>query len=96
MAFLCGLQEAECHHPTRCLPTPLDSLDALANSLDLVSGYWQVSLDPDAQERSAFATRAGLWKWKVDGDSVAWASLEDTTPVSGQCSGYSSHVQRTH
>ena len=52
------------------LPRIDESLDALAGSrffstLDLVSGYWQVPLDPDAQEKSAFVTRSGLWKWKV-------------------------------
>ena len=45
-----------------------DSLDVLSGSkffstLHLVSGRWQVPLD--AQEKSAFATRSGLWKWKV-------------------------------
>ena len=44
------------------LPRIDDSLDALAGSmyfstLDLVSGYWQVPLDKDAQEKSAFVTR---------------------------------------
>ena len=52
------------------LPRIDESLDALAGSrffstLDLVSGYWQVPLDLDAQEKSAFVTRSGLWKWKV-------------------------------
>ena len=52
------------------LPRIDESLDALAGSkvfstLDLVSGYWQVPLSEDAQEKSAFATRSGLWKWKV-------------------------------
>ena len=52
------------------LPRVDDSLDALAGSiyfstLDLISGYWQVPLSPDAQEKSAFTTRGGLWKWKV-------------------------------
>jgi len=46
------------------------SLDTLAGSkyfstLDLLSGYWQVPLSPDAQEKAAFITRDGLWKWKV-------------------------------
>ena len=46
------------------LPRIDDSLDALAGSmyfstLDLVSGYWQVPLDKDAQEKSAFVTRGG-------------------------------------
>ena len=52
------------------LPRIDDSLDALAGSiyfstLDLVSGYWQVPLDKDAQEKSAFVTRGGLWQWRV-------------------------------
>ena len=46
------------------LPRIDDSLDALAGSmyfstLDLVSGYWQVPLDQDAREKSAFVTRGG-------------------------------------
>ena len=52
------------------LPRIDESLNALAGSryfstLDLTSGYWQVPLDADAQEKSTFATRSGLWKWKV-------------------------------
>lgn len=52
------------------LPRIDDSLDALGGStifstLDLVSGYWQVELDEDAREKSAFVTRSGLWAWKV-------------------------------
>ena len=35
------------------------------STLDLVSGYWQVPLDQDAREKSAFVTRGGLWQWKV-------------------------------
>ena len=47
-----------------------ESLDAMAcsqyfSTLDLVSGYWQVYLDKDAQEKLAFTTRSGLWQWKV-------------------------------
>jgi len=33
--------------------------------LDFLSGYWQVPLSPDAQDKAAFITRDGLWKWKV-------------------------------
>jgi len=33
--------------------------------LDLLSGYWQVPLSLDAQDKAAFITRNGLWKWKV-------------------------------
>ena len=52
------------------LPRIDDSLDALAGSryfstLDLTSGYWQVPLSRDAQEKASFITRSGLWKWKV-------------------------------
>jgi len=42
-----------------------ESLDALAGSkyfstLDLLSGYWQVPLSPDAQGKTTFITRDGL------------------------------------
>ena len=52
------------------LPRIDDSLDALVGSMyfstiDLVSEYWQVPLDQDAKEKSAFVTRGGLWQWKV-------------------------------
>jgi len=41
------------------LPKIDESLDALASSkffsmLDLLSGYWQVPLSPDAQDKAAF------------------------------------------
>jgi len=47
------------------LPRIDESLDALAGSkyfgtLDLLSGYWQVPLSPDAQKKAAFITRDGL------------------------------------
>ena len=49
------------------LPHVNESLDVFAGSkyfstLDLTSGYWQVSLDNDTQEKSAFTTRSGLRK----------------------------------
>jgi len=52
------------------LPRIDESLDALAGSkyfstLELLSNYWQVPLRPSAQEKAAFITRDGLWKWKV-------------------------------
>jgi len=49
---------------------PLPCKNVLAGSkyfsaLDLLSGYWQVSLSPDAQEKVAFITRDELWNCKV-------------------------------
>ena len=47
------------------LPRIDDSQDALAGSMyfstrDLVGGYWQVPLDRDIREKSAFVARGGL------------------------------------
>jgi len=49
------------------LPRRDESLDTLAGSkyfstLDLLSGYWQVPLSLDAEDKAAFITRDGLWK----------------------------------
>lgn len=35
------------------------------STLDLLSGYWQVHLDKEAQDKAAVVTKNGLWKWKV-------------------------------
>ena len=52
------------------LPRIDESLDSVAGSryfstLDFTSGYWQVSLNADAQKKSTFATQSGLGKQKV-------------------------------
>ena len=52
------------------LPRITEALDALVGSklfstVDSTAGYWQVELDADTKERSAFVTRSGLWQWKV-------------------------------
>ena len=52
------------------LPWIDDTLDVLAgakyfSTLDLASGYWQVSLTKDAKEKTAFATSQGLYQFKV-------------------------------
>ena len=52
------------------LPRIDDSLDLLAgtrffSSLDLASGYWQVGMAPESQEKTAFATHAGLYEFTV-------------------------------
>ena len=49
------------------LPRIDDTLDALSgaewfSTLDLASGYWQVELDEDAKEKSAFTVRGGLYQ----------------------------------
>ena len=54
-------------HP---LPRIDDTLDMLAgkrgfSTLDLVSGYWQVSLSPEGRCKTAFSTHSGLFQFKV-------------------------------
>ena len=58
------------HKDAYPLPRVDDSLDTLGGSkwfstLDMTSGYWQIPMDEEAKERSAFVTRSGLWQWKV-------------------------------
>ena len=53
------------------LPRIDTTLDTLAGSksfstLDLLSGYWQVEVDPTDQEKTAFCTPNGLFEVKVD------------------------------
>ena len=60
----CTLKDA---HP---LPRADQSIDNLYGmkyfcSLDLASGYYQVEMDEDAQEKSSFCTRTGLFKWRI-------------------------------
>ena len=52
------------------LPCIAESLDALAgtqyfSSMDLMSGYWQIEMDPESREKTAFITHAGLYEFKV-------------------------------
>ena len=52
------------------LPRIDDTLETLAGStwfttLDLLSGYWQVELDHTDKEKTAFATKHGLFQFKV-------------------------------
>ena len=47
-----------------------DTLDMLAgkrwfSTIDLASGYWQVSLSPEARCKTAFATHSGLFQFRV-------------------------------
>lgn len=52
------------------IPHIQDTLDSLAgaeyySTLDLCSGYWQVELDPETADETAFAVRSGLYQWRV-------------------------------
>ena len=52
------------------LPRIDETLDVLAGArffttLDLASGYWQVTVDPAAREKTAFVTHTGLYEFKV-------------------------------
>ena len=52
------------------LPRIDDTLDILAgkqlfSTLDLASGYWQVSLSQDARVKTAFATHSGLFQFRA-------------------------------
>ena len=52
------------------LPRIDETLDTLSGSkwfstLDLLSGYWQVGMDPRDREKTAFATHEGLFEFKV-------------------------------
>ena len=52
------------------LPRIDDTLDAISGSkwfttLDLKSGYWQVEMDKQEREKTAFSTGKGLWQFVV-------------------------------
>ena len=52
------------------LPRIDDSLDCLSGSkwfctLDLASGFWQVEMDPEDREKTAFCTRGGLYEFNT-------------------------------
>ncbi|KAL7868066.1 hypothetical protein SRHO_G00094500 [Serrasalmus rhombeus] len=52
-------------YPLPCIQDTLDTLstEKWFNTLDLVSGYWQVELTPGAHK--AFCSRKGLFEWNV-------------------------------
>ena len=52
------------------LPRIAETLDVLSgaqfmSSLDLRSGYWQISMDSSSTEKTAFISHAGLYEFKV-------------------------------
>ena len=52
-------------HPLPRVDDLLDSLQgaSMFSTLDLCSGYWQISMEPHDREKTAFATRDGLWEF---------------------------------
>ena len=52
------------------LPRVDDQLDLLSHSryfttLDLATGYWQVSMAPESQEKTAFIAHSGLYEFTI-------------------------------
>ena len=52
------------------LPHPQDCLESLReakwySTLDLQSGYWQIEMDPEDREKTAFASLSGLFQFCV-------------------------------
>ena len=49
-------------YPLPCIDTTLDTLAGSKwfSTLDLISGYWQVEVDPEDQEKTAFCTPNGF------------------------------------
>jgi hypothetical protein len=52
------------------LPHQTDLMDAISDAIyfstmDLAAGYWQIRLDDDAKEKSAFASRFGFYQFTV-------------------------------
>ncbi|GBM32769.1 Transposon Ty3-I Gag-Pol polyprotein [Araneus ventricosus] len=61
------------------LPRIDDTLDSLNESqwfstLDLKSGYWQVEMQPEDKEKTAFTTGQGLWQFNPLSGSVFFLS----------------------
>ncbi len=57
----------KCAYPLPRIDESLDSLGGAKyfSTLDLASGYWQVEMDSDARDKSAFVTTSGLYAWNV-------------------------------
>ncbi|GBM95875.1 Retrovirus-related Pol polyprotein from transposon 412 [Araneus ventricosus] len=75
------------------LPRIDDTLDALKGSqwfstLDLKSGYWQVEIQPEDKEKTAFTTGQGLWQFKPilekklnSEDRPSWQEIAPESPA---------------
>ncbi|GBM60191.1 Transposon Ty3-I Gag-Pol polyprotein [Araneus ventricosus] len=74
------------------LPRIDDTLDALNGSqwfstLDLKSGYWQVEIQPEDKEKTAFTTVQGLWQFKIGNEVcvIAYFSKSLGKPERNYC-----------
>ncbi len=85
------------------LPRIDDSLDQLSGAqwfccLDLNSGYWQVEVDENDRQKTAFSSKQGLFEFKVmpfglcnapatferfNGNGTSWAPLENLSNLPG-------------
>ena len=84
------------------LPRIAESLDALSgtqyfSSMDLMSGYWLIEMDPESREKTALVTHAGLFEFNempfglfnapscsvVDGVRVAESELANSADIFG-------------
>ena len=65
-----NLMMSPSHKDSYPLPHIDESIEALSgakmfSTLDLKSGYWQVELDPQDKEKTAFSLGSGLWQFTV-------------------------------
>ena len=76
------------------LPRIADLLDQLGgaryfSTLDLVSGFWQIQMDPESREKTAFATPQGLYEFLVfavpdqRAERIARLLCEEVVPMFG-------------
>ena len=54
-------------HPLPSIDDTLDRLSGAAwfSTLDLASGYWQIEMEPQDRDKTAFATHEGLFQFRV-------------------------------
>ena len=54
-------------YPLPCIDETFEALSGARffTTLDLLSGYWQVGLTPEARLKSAFVVKSGLYLWNV-------------------------------
>ena len=55
------------NYPLSCIDDLLDKLGKAKffSTLDLASGFWQIRVHPDSQEKTAFSISFGLFKFRV-------------------------------